>query len=114
EYAPVPVKYPWLTFDVDLGRMSPPFWMLLGEARSKCDHLAQVPLPRFYADQLHRISLATGAHATTAIEGNTLSEDTVRAIVEKRPITAAPGYQVREVENVVAAYNWVLSELREG
>jgi len=94
--------------------MSASFWMLLGEARSKCNHLARMPLPKAYADQLHTVSLAKGAHATTAIEGNTLSEDTVRAIVEHQPVPASPEYQVREVENVLTAYNWVLEEIRAG
>lgn len=92
--------------------MSPSFWMLLGEARSKCNHLARVPLPKAYADQLHEVSLAKGAHATTAIEGNTLSVETVRAIVKHQPVPASPEYQVREVENVLKAYNWVLDEIR--
>jgi len=61
------------------------------------------------------VSLAKGAHATTAIEGNTLSEDAVLAIVEQRPaVDAGLEYQVREVENVVNAYNWVLEEIRQG
>ncbi len=38
----------------------------------------------------------------------------MRAIVEKRPIPASPEYQVREVENVVSAYNWVLAEIGAG
>jgi len=108
------MDHPWITFDVDLTEMGAPFWMLLGEARSKCSHLARVPLPKIYADQLHVVSLAKGAHATTAIEGNTLSEDTVLAIVEQRPtVGAGPEYQVREVENVVSAYNWVLEQIRD-
>lgn len=95
--------------------MGPSFWMLLGEARSKCSHLARVPLPKSYAERLHVVSLAKGVHATTAIEGNTLSEDTVRAIVERRPPPPTSSeYQVREVENVVRAYNWVLEEIRAG
>jgi Fic family protein len=108
------VEHPWITFEVELGQMAPPFWMLLGEARSKCAHLCRVPLPKTYADQLHIVSLAKGAHATTAIEGNTLSEDTVRAIVEGQPIPPSPDYQVREVENVITAYNWVLDQIRAG
>lgn len=106
------MEHPWITFDLDLARMSPSFWMLLGEARSKCNHLARVPLPKAYADQLHEVSLAKGAHATTAIEGNTLSVETVRAIVKHQPVPASPEYQVREVENVLKAYNWVLDEIR--
>jgi Fic family protein len=94
--------------------MAASFWMQLGEARSKCDHLCRVPLPSVYAEQLHTVSLAKGAHATTAIEGNTLSEDTVQALVERRPVPSAPQYQVQEVENVVRAYNWVFDELAAG
>lgn len=108
------VPHPWITFAVDLSTMSAQFWMLLGEARSKCDHLSNVPLPKRYADQLHRISLAKGAHATTAIEGNTLSEETVQAIIDRQPVPTAPAYQVREVENVITAYNWVIDEIRAG
>ena len=90
------------------------YWMQLGEARSKCSHLSRVPLPQPYADQLHQLSLAKGVHATTAIEGNTLTEDEVRAIVAERPPPGSEDYQVREAENVIDAYNWVLGELRAG
>lgn len=48
--------------------------MVLGEARSKCDRLANVPVPPEYARELHLISLSKGVHATTAIEGNTRSQ----------------------------------------
>ena len=105
---------PWITFDVDLNRMSPAFWMELGEARSKCDHLARVPMPPSYARELHEINLSKGVHATTAIEGNTLSEEEVIAILRRRSTSPAADYQVREVENVVAAYNGVLGLLGAG
>jgi hypothetical protein len=51
--------------------------MLLGEARSKCEHIAGVPLSPEIARSLLNISLARGVHATTAIEGNTLSAEDV-------------------------------------
>ena len=76
---------PWISFQVDLGAMPPAFWMALGEARSKCDHLANAPLPPAIASDLHLITLSKGAHATTAIEGNTLSEEEVAEIVRSRP-----------------------------
>lgn len=90
------------------------YWIQLGEARSKCSHLSHVPLPQPYADQLHQLSLAKGVHATTAIEGNTLTEDEVRAIVARNPPPTAEDYQIREAENVIGAYNWVLGELSMG
>jgi Fic family protein len=104
---------PWITFDVDLTRMSATFWMQLGEARSKCDHLARVPMPPSYARELHEINLSKGVHATTAIEGNTLSEEEVVDIVRRRPVSSS-SYQVQEVRNVIDAYNRVLIELRAG
>lgn len=105
---------PWISFHVDLTKMPPPFWMALGEARSKCNHLALAPLPPAIARELHLITLSKGAHATTAIEGNTLSEAEVAQIVRNRPPARDADYQVREVENVIDAYNHVLDELRAG
>ena len=105
---------PWITFDVDLSKMNAIFWMTLGEARSKCTHLASVPMPPSYARELHEINLSKGAHATTAIEGNTLSEVEVAAILRGHSTTIDADYQVREVENVLSAYNGVLDRLRRG
>ncbi len=104
----------WITFEVDLQRMPPRFWMRLGEARSKCLHLSRVPVPHDYAQRLHQVTLARGVHATTAIEGNILSEEEVLAIVERQPSGAEVSYQEQEVQNVLGAYNWVLAELRAG
>ncbi|MCC6745869.1 MAG: Fic family protein, partial [Acidobacteria bacterium] len=61
--------YPWITFRLDLSELSTETWMLLGEARSKCEHIAGVPLKPAVAERLHRLYLAKGVHATTAIEG---------------------------------------------
>jgi Fic family protein len=56
--------------------------MLLGEARSKCEHLAGAPLKPDVAQQLYKVTLVKGALATTAIEGNTLTEDQARGILD--------------------------------
>jgi Fic family protein len=108
------METPWIKFSVDLAKMSPQFWMALGEARSKCDLLAHVPMPPAYAKELHEITLTKGAHATTAIEGNTLTEQEVASIVRSRVVSQDSDYQAREVENVLAAYNSVLGHLRSG
>ena len=70
--------HPWLSFTLDTGRFSPKLWMMLGEAQSKCHHIAGVPLQPDTAKELHSLYLAKGALATTAIEGNTLSEEEVK------------------------------------
>ena len=67
-------SHPWLKFNLKLSDLPWHVWMMLGEAQSKVDHIAGVPLRPDVARELHRVYLAKGAHATTAIEGNTLSE----------------------------------------
>ena len=69
--------HPWLTFSVSLDQAPPEFWMLLGEIQSKCMHVAGVPLLPEIAHEFYSIYLAKGAQGTTAIEGNTLSEEEV-------------------------------------
>ncbi len=105
---------PWISFKIDLASMGASFWMLLGEARSKCDHLSNVPTPPEYARELHEFTLSKGVHATTAIEGNTLSEPEVAEIIRRQPQELDGDYQIREVQNVITAYNGVLERLRRG
>jgi Fic family protein len=66
--------------------------------------LAGVPLRPDVAKQLHGIYLAKGAHATTAIEGNSLSEDQVRALVERR-------LQLPKSQEYLAGYNEIMDRL---
>jgi Fic family protein len=108
----------WLTFNMDLAsRVEPATWMLLGEARSKCEHIAGVPMKPEVAARLLTVFMAKGIQGTTAIEGNTLSQEQVEALVEGKAVDVPPSkaYQVQEVENVLAALNSVvLPELVNG
>jgi len=89
--------------------------MLLGEAASKCDHLSKVPLRPDTHQRLHRIYLAKGAMATTAIEGNTLSEEEVlKAVDGELHLPPSKQYLQQEVENVIAACNWITNEIAAG
>ena len=85
--------HPWISFRCDLGRAGVDLWLSLGEAASKCEHISRVPLRPATAQALHRLYLAKGAAATTAIEGNTLSEEEVLKAVEGRlvAVTATGG-----------------------
>ncbi len=69
--------HPWITFKLDLTTATYRLWMLLGEAQSKCEHIAGIPLMPSVAEYLHQLYLAKGTQATTAIEGNTLTEEQV-------------------------------------
>ncbi len=104
--------HPWLRFQVDLRQAPPGLWMRLGEAQSKCEHIAGVPLRPDTAKELHRIFLAKGALATTAIEGNTLTEDEALQLVEKRlELPKSREYLGREVQNIVDACNRITNGL---
>lgn len=101
---PYTATHPWLRFTVNLAECNHLLWMRLGEARSKCEHLAGVPLRPEVASELWRIYLAKGAHATTSIEGNTLSEEDVRRRMEgELPLPPSQEYLGVEVDNVVTA-----------
>jgi Fic family protein len=109
-------SHPWIQFKLDLTYAGAPFWMLLGEARSKVDHLAWSLLKPGVRDEMLQVYLAKGAQATTAIEGNTLSEDEVAAIVAGTAANPPPSqeYLYREVENVLRAFNGIKDHLLAG
>lgn len=114
---PYTQSHPWLAFGaIDLSRIAAEFWVLLGEAHSKIEHLSFALLRPEVRDEMLSVYLAKGAHATTAIEGNTLSEEQVVEIVEGRATTppASQAYLHQEVANIVAAYNHIKDELLQG
>jgi len=89
--------------------------MLVGEARSKCEHLAGAPLKPDVAKQLYQVTLVKGALATTAIEGNTLTEDQARGILDgtyKAPPSRQ--YQEQEVRNLLDALSGLHNRIVSG
>jgi Fic family protein len=63
--------------------------------------------------ELLSISLRKGIAATTAIEGNSLSEDEVKKIIEgNAQIPKSKAYQKTEIENVLRAYNEIVRQIR--
>jgi Fic family protein len=111
---PYLATHPHIDFSVDLRSASPAIWLLLGEAKSKNQHISRALLSPAAAGELMEVYLAKGMLATTAIEGNTLSEDEVRRILD-RTLELPPSreYLEREIENVLAAYNLARRELLE-
>ena len=104
--------HPWLTFTLDLRKANHVVWLMLGEAQSKCEYISGVPLRPMTAKQLHSVYLAKGALATTAIEGNTLSEDEVRKRIEgKLKLSPSKEYLGQEIDNIVEACNSIAENL---
>jgi cell filamentation protein, protein adenylyltransferase len=108
--------HPWIDFRAtDVNGIKPRHWMLVGEARSKCEHLAGAPLKPDVAKQLYQVTLVKGALATTAIEGNTLTEDQARGILDgtyKAPPSRQ--YQEQEVRNLLDALSGLHNRIVSG
>lgn len=105
-------SHPWITFRFNPTTLPPGTLLLLGEALSKCDHVAGSPLPPGAARDLNQVFLTKGIHATTSIEGNTLTEEEVRRRVDgdlKLPDSLE--YQGEEVDNLLAVLNEIQDEL---
>lgn len=99
-------SHPWLTFQLKIKPSDFEFWLKLGEITSKCEHLSGVPLRPSFAEELHKIFLAKGVMATTAIEGNTLSEEQVlEKIDDKLKLPPSQSYLEQEIDNILRVCN---------
>jgi Fic family protein len=109
-------SHPWITFKLNgLDRIGPGRWMLVGEAKSKCEHLAGAPLRPDVAKEFYTVTLLKGVRATTAIEGNTLTDEQVRGIYDGT-VTMPPSrqYQEQEVRNVIEALTDLERQIMDG
>ena len=107
--------HPWISFRHHLERADPLHWSLLGEAAARCDQVAQAVLPPAGARELYRLYLVKGARATTAIEGNTLSEEQIAAQLEGRlELPPSQEYLKQEVDNVLKAVNDIFGQILGG
>lgn len=98
--------HPWLDFRLDVRQLDYTSWLLLGEAVSKTEHIAGVPLDPDSAKELHALYLAKGALATTAIEGNTLTEhEVIEHLRGRLKLPPSREYLTQEIDNIVAACN---------
>ena len=104
--------HPWLTFSLLLPHDDLRFWMTLGEITSKIEHLCGAPLRPDIAKQLNKVYLAKGVLATTAIEGNTLSEEQVRLLIDgKLDLPKSQKYLQQEVQNIIDMCNQEAKQL---
>lgn len=105
-------SHPWLTFRLDLRNLSHRTWLLLGEAASKCEHVLWALLRPDAAEDLLQVYLVRGALATTAIEGNTLSEEQARGIADGTlRLPPSQEYLGREIENILTAFGAIRDEV---
>ncbi len=105
-------SHPWISFTVDLRAATPHLWTLLGQAAALCRQIAAAALPPGAAREMQTLYLVKGVQATTAIEGNTLSTEQIRARVDGRlELPPSQEYLGREVDNVVRACGTIADDL---
>jgi len=108
-------SHPWIRFELDLARADARLWLALGQVVSRCEQVGAALLPPAHAKEMHRHYLAKGARSTTAIEGNTLSEEQVREQVEGRlRLPPSQEYLQREVQNILEAYDEIWEMAQKG
>lgn len=104
---------PWITFKYQL--VMDKTWAHLGEAFSKCQHMAGTPLQPDAAKSLSRFYMIKGAVATTAIEGNTLSEEEAADLIDGRAtLPPSQQYLEQEVRNVMDGLNRIMDQATAG
>ncbi len=106
--------HPWIDFKPNLAEAPFTLWMRIGEAQSKCQHISGVPLSPVIAKKFQTIYLSKGVHATTSIEGNTLSVQQVRQLVEgKLDLPKSQAYLATEVRNVTDICHEIARQIRD-
>ena len=87
--------YPHLHFRKDWD-VSTDLAFELGQCHAIIEAISKVPLLPEFRKSLLELSLTTGAQATTAIEGNTLSLDEVRRVYEGKALLRAKSTRSRK------------------
>lgn len=99
---------------LDLRKLQHSDWLLLGEIQSKINHLRMTPLDDKTKKRLSDVFLAKGISATTAIEGNTLTQAQVKAILtENKQLPKSQQYLEQEVLNIKRALDTVKETLEQ-
>ena len=105
--------HPWITFQLNLGHADMGIWTLAGEAKAKCEQIATLPLKPGLAEHLAGVYLTKGVKGTTAIEGNSLTEEQVKKRIEGTlKLPSSQEYLGQEIDNIVSAINGIAQRVK--
>jgi len=103
-------SHPHISFERNW-RVAEDTLFMLGQCEAIIRIISAAPLEPENRQKLLLVSLRKGAQATTAIEGNTLSEEEIIKIDEGGKLPPSKEYLQTEVQNVISALNKILSEV---
>ncbi len=84
---------------------------LLGRCEAMVQVISNTPIDPIYRQSLYGVSLRKGARATTAIEGNTLSEEEVVRIQQGQHLPPSKEYLETEVRNILDALTTIRDDV---
>lgn len=82
----------------------------LGQCNAVIKAIDETPIQPNYRETLLRVSITKGAQSTTAIEGNTLSDEEIELIQKGKDLPPSKEHQQKEVQNIIDAFNELLNE----
>ena len=103
-------RYPHIRFQRQW-KITPSVQYQLGQCEAIISAICEMPLRPEYHEKLLNVSLVKGARATTAIEGNTLTDAEVERVAGGGSLPPSKEYQEREVRNILDAMNLLLREV---
>ena len=103
-------RYPHIQFRRHW-ELSPTVPYQLGQCEAIIAAIRNTPLLPERHRKLLSVSLIKGAQATTAIEGNTLTDAEVEKVAVGEALAPSKTYQEREVRNILDAMNGILNEV---
>lgn len=103
-------EYPHLLFKKQW-TLSEKSLLYLGQCAAYVKAINNTPILPHHYEQLMNVALMKGAQATTAIEGNTLSDEEIKKIMGKQKLPPSKAYQEIEVKNIIEALNELLNEV---
>lgn len=84
---------------------------LLGQCDAFVKAINNTPIMPQHYQELMSVALIKGAQATTAIEGNTLTAEDIKKMLEGERLPPSKEYQEIEVRNILDAFNELLDEV---
>jgi len=102
-------EYPHLLFHKQW-ELSKEDYFILGQCDVLVKTLNNTPIDPKYYNDLKGVTLRKGAQATTAIEGNTLTDEEILKIERGERLPPSKGYQETEVKNILDAFDRLLEE----
>jgi len=84
---------------------------MLGQCEAIIRTISEIPLPPKERQRLLLVSLRKGAQATTAIEGNTLTDDEIARIDGGESLPPSREYLEIEVKNIIEALNAIRKDV---